>query len=207
MQHCEPGNKPKVSYKFNSKKERYYRSEKAPINIEIGDEDKPDNGESKCYRVTFADATSRRAPGEFLEPNGTHTSFWIRAKEATSKVQLEVNPSYYEGMYSYVLIADGVQLSFPPRYISAKPIPIVLNTGNPNCPPAPLVKNCTIKIFHQGSLIFKDSGDCPCTYDVACNGKCKPGEIECVKPGYPGYCCIPCQLTANKINNLANKIN
>lgn len=208
MQHCDPGNKPKVSYKFNGKNERYYQSNQSPIDVEIGEEDKPDDGESKCYKVTFTDATNRRAAGEFLESNGTQTSFWIRAKVATSEVRLEVDPSFYAGMYAYVLIADGVTLSFPPRYISAASIPIVLNTGNPNCPPAPapLKKNCTIKIFHEGALIFKDQGDCPCIYEVACNGRCKPGEIECPKPDYPGYCCIPCEGTANKINNLANKI-
>jgi hypothetical protein len=44
------------------------------------------------------------------------------------------------------------------------------------------------------------------TYKVSCNGKCLPGEIECPKPGYPGYCCISCQGTASKISNLRSKI-
>lgn len=41
---------------------------------------------------------------------------------------------------------------------------------------------------------------------VTCDDDCPPGQIKCEHPGYPGFCCIPCQGTASKINNLAAKI-
>ncbi len=40
---------------------------------------------------------------------------------------------------------------------------------------------------------------------VSCDG-CPPNHIKCEHPRYPGYCCLPCKETANKINQVANKI-
>lgn len=67
----------------------------------------------------------------------------------------------------------------------------------------------TIKIEDTlGRKLFEDSkmGNSPPTYEVACGDGCPPGYIKCEHPKYPGYCCIPCQGTASKINNLAAKV-
>ncbi|QLE55662.1 hypothetical protein [Nostoc sp. TCL26-01] len=54
----------------------------------------------------------------------------------------------------------------------------------------------TVKILRPGNA----------TWIVTCDDDCKPGEIKCEHPGYPGFCCIPCQATASKINNLAARV-
>jgi hypothetical protein len=57
----------------------------------------------------------------------------------------------------------------------------------------------------NGQQLFEVTGECPINYEVAC-GNCPPGYIECKTNKHPGYCCVPCQKTASKINNLATKV-
>lgn len=77
--------------------------------------------------------------------------------------------------------------------------------------------SCDLTITECGwNLEIKDSkrqvfnkfypGDKPPKVEVACDEECPPGHIKCEHPRYPGYCCIPCKTTAEKINNIANKI-
>lgn len=71
-----------------------------------------------------------------------------------------------------------------------------------------------IQTRHQdGKLTIKDKNNkqfkvssAADGYLIACGDECPPGHIKCKHNGYPGYCCIPCQSTADKINNLANKL-
>jgi hypothetical protein len=56
----------------------------------------------------------------------------------------------------------------------------------------------------NGSLIARVDADAT-PYKVDC-GDCPPGSIKCKCSHYPGYCCIPCQETVNKVNNIAAKI-
>lgn len=65
---------------------------------------------------------------------------------------------------------------------------------------------CKITISSQGKKVFEETGACPVKFKVSCDDDCPPGDIRCEHPGYPGFCCIPCKGTADKINNLANRI-
>lgn len=60
----------------------------------------------------------------------------------------------------------------------------------------------------NGSKLLEDkkTTDSPPTYEVACGENCPEGYIKCETTTYPGYCCLPCKATAEKINNLASKI-
>lgn len=77
--------------------------------------------------------------------------------------------------------------------------------------------SCIYKVVYKNPLynlavtansleIYKNQFKEKPQYSVGCDNDCPKGQIKCVHPGYPGYCCIPCQSTANKLNNLANKI-
>lgn len=57
----------------------------------------------------------------------------------------------------------------------------------------------------QGVEIFKTEVK-ECGEVVTCDDDCPPGHIKCQHSKYPGYCCIPCKQTAEKINDLANRI-
>lgn len=63
-----------------------------------------------------------------------------------------------------------------------------------------------IKITDSKNQVFEDSGKGKVRFQVACGDGCPPGHIKCLTDKYPGYCCVPCKPTANKINNLVNRI-
>lgn len=65
---------------------------------------------------------------------------------------------------------------------------------------------CQITVTSQGGASYKSKKGNKCDFKVACDDECPPGFIKCLKLTYPGYCCLPCKSTANKINNLASKI-
>jgi hypothetical protein len=63
--------------------------------------------------------------------------------------------------------------------------------------------DCIIKVKNKN---FQDTYKCGTEYEVICDDDCPPGHIKCEHNGYPGYCCIPCKSTAERINNLASRI-
>ena len=74
------------------------------------------------------------------------------------------------------------------------------------------LRKCSILIKNPATnqIIFKDQGDCPCDYEIQCDG-CPPGHIKGDSSGYPGYCCLPCseiksglQVIAQHIRSLRN---
>ncbi|MGB3208247.1 MAG: hypothetical protein WBB28_24955 [Crinalium sp.] len=64
------------------------------------------------------------------------------------------------------------------------------------------------KLVVNGRLLDVSGKDkpCPVKYEVACGEDCAEGYVKCPKPTYPGYCCLPCKSTANKVNKLGNKL-
>ncbi|WP_392533759.1 hypothetical protein [Nostoc sp. C117] len=59
----------------------------------------------------------------------------------------------------------------------------------------------------QGTLLFKDYGASPMTYEVKCiRQHCPEGYCECKADGYPGYCCNDCNDTASRIHALTEQV-
>lgn len=52
---------------------------------------------------------------------------------------------------------------------------------------------------------FKDYGLNMPTFKVSC-GDCPEGTKRCESSGYPGFCCIPCDEIATRINRLISRI-
>ena len=64
---------------------------------------------------------------------------------------------------------------------------------------------CEMTVKHNDVIIFKDQGECPCTFTVQC-GDCPEGTIRCDSPGYPGYCCIPCAELAQRVDAMTRRL-
>ena len=43
-------------------------------------------------------------------------------------------------------------------------------------------------------------------YKVYCDDDCPEGSHKCTHKKYPGYCCVPCQKTGDRLKNIANKV-
>lgn len=65
---------------------------------------------------------------------------------------------------------------------------------------------CKLVASSGGKAIYEEIGECPLEFDVVCEKGCPKGQIKCSSDKYPGYCCLPCKPTANKIRALGNKL-
>lgn len=199
--HCKIGDTPKIIYKFKDTPERIFIPNKSPIDVTISFVVNPNlNGETYAWNFSTN-----------LNPRTTLDQMPFRAKGKLTnfKIDFEVNRQIVNG----VEIAEW-QCSF-------KDGDGILITGKavgyyPNDQPTlvkillpgekPLEDICQIKIKDaSGELLFSESGKCPCNYQVACK-ECPPGYIKCVHKRYPGYCCIPCKTTGDRLKNIANKV-
>lgn len=60
----------------------------------------------------------------------------------------------------------------------------------------------------NGTKLYEDkkAGNAPPTYTVACGENCPEGSHKCTHKKYPGYCCVPCKKTGDRLQNIANKV-
>jgi hypothetical protein len=64
-----------------------------------------------------------------------------------------------------------------------------------------------IRVYSSGNLIFKDIQKSPISYRVDCiKQHCPDGFCECKQDAYPGYCCVDCRDTANKIHGMTEQL-
>ena len=69
-----------------------------------------------------------------------------------------------------------------------------------------VVAGCQIVATTESGAVYRSKKGTKCSFEIACDDKCPPDHVRCEINAYPGYCCVPCKPTAEKINNLANKI-
>lgn len=69
-----------------------------------------------------------------------------------------------------------------------------------------IITGCQIIVTTEKGASYKSPKGKDCNFEVACDEDCPPDHVKCEHSAYPGYCCIPCKPTAEKINRLANKI-
>ncbi|MEH2309339.1 hypothetical protein [Nostoc sp.] len=56
-----------------------------------------------------------------------------------------------------------------------------------------------------GKVVFKEFG-IKCNWVVSCDDDCPEGSHKCTHNKYPGYCCVPCKETGDRLKNIANKV-
>jgi hypothetical protein len=139
-----------------------------------------------CIEI-FDKGTKINYASNWIKPQGKTENFDIVYGSQVTVSQGCTN----ENGNSYLILSNG----FKPYFI-----------GNQACGVSFDYFNCSVEVFDQTGFIRKQFGDCPITYKFACGDECPDGHIKCEYPGYPGYCCIPCQATASKIRNLAAKV-
>ncbi|WP_414579595.1 hypothetical protein [Anabaena sp. CCY 9402-a] len=186
---CSGASKAKVSYKNENGVDSVFETTNVPITVEC--EVIPRTGRY-IYTVFFTgyfagscNAGNGEYGGEFTADSyttGTDTPF----------------PTYENcPAFKYEFFIDGTKTS----QIKVTPDRSISQRNNPNYSEGG--KYLTIKNA-QGVQIFKKQVK-DCNYKISCGDDCPDGQIKCTHNKYPGYCCIPCQSTASKINNLASK--
>jgi hypothetical protein len=75
--------------------------------------------------------------------------------------------------------------------------------------------SCTYRIFFGGwtlTITESNSNKIIRTYqsqpifNVTCDDDCPEGSHKCTHNKYPGYCCVPCKETGDRLKNMANKV-
>ena len=202
---CEIGDKPKIKYKFGQGKEQTYESQYAPIEVTTKEipADASDNYNSAGYQITTANYVG-----------GTDTIIIVDHKLITIPRKGQFDPPQY--YLCYILCGQTTYTKYNP--CSSTQAEIDCNTTysrlvsetsftiNPliKCPSANK-KRCSIEVKFNGLIIFQAQGDCPCSYSVQC-GSCPEGSHECKHQAYPGYCCVPCKETGEKLKNIASSV-
>ncbi len=65
----------------------------------------------------------------------------------------------------------------------------------------------TISTVSGGKLYEeKKASNSPPKYTVSCGDNCPEGSHKCTHDKYPGYCCVPCKETGDRLKNMANKV-
>jgi hypothetical protein len=184
--YCNESDKPKVKYKSQSKGERIYESRVSPIEVILEPIKRNEYGSdynAEGYTIKYANGQEGTVINHRLDASGQNIQFWSCGNSDWDNRQ-----------------PDG---TYPVFYPLGSPIASIDTTKK--CPPPIPPQDYAIKIIYEGNVIFRDRSDTQITYEVIC-GNCPPNHIECKTNKYPGYCCIPCQPTASKINNLAAKV-
>jgi hypothetical protein len=194
MEYCNQGDNPIIKYKFGNGGYRFFKSTISPIEV-------------KTKSVPIPSTDSYNNEGFTITANiYNYSSPTITIPIRDYKVtEILPHQPFYGGSNRYVYF----QLCEDDKIDEVTSAALDMSTFQINnqikCTDSKN-KRCSIQVFSEESiLIFQDQGDCPVSVEVQC-GNCPPHNIECKANHYPGYCCIPCESTAQKIHNLANRI-
>lgn len=205
MTYCKAGDKPQIKYKFGNGNERIYKSEFAPIEVI-----------QKGIPVDAKDEYSAEGYGITVNSSNFNGTAIVVSHE---EFVLPPNPDYfpfsggatflflmYCGQTSYYKSNPCTSLVSKALGCVASAYPLGSYTINPNAR-CPIANNqrCSLLVKHKGIIIFQDQGDCPLSISVQC-GNCKEDSHECNHQAYPGYCCVPCKETGEKLKNIASSI-
>lgn len=222
MSYCPDAKKATVDYSFANKKGRYI-SDRTPIEVVTTHEGNNfTGGQCKCmiYIVAATVVQSGREPYEVSKAMIGEILGFKTSKTLQSQVFVGGDPNRYvanlstlcrgftlsgfgcRDRYDWYAVYNDVSLALDFEFTNIK-----IATTSPqildNCGSPPSGR-CTIKVMHNQQNIFTISGSTPCNFNVSCDEECPPGTIRCEQPGYPGYCCLPCEPIATNIKGIAN---
>lgn len=97
-------------------------------------------------------------------------------------------------------LCDGVErLIVQPFSINSGAVTIQINTFAPDDSEGLIIKDLSGKVLFN--LAAKN-----CDYEIICGDNCPQGSHKCTHNKYPGYCCVPCKETGDRLKNIANKV-
>lgn len=208
MPYCLPGQKPKVIYKFANSGEKIYKLDKSPVDVRVSVDLATEDGQLPIRYEIFARDTSTgeirstdiyanrhlvtgsiksiKVYGvyQFDTANGTAYRYWIESVSAS-------------GFYKTIIGLDNGYVG-QNRWIFHE----IKRFDNPSASPD---SKCNLSVIFEDKTIFRDRGECPCNFTVQCTD-CPDGYLRCDAPGYPGYCCIPCDLIAGQIAGIKHQV-
>lgn len=187
MAYCTGKSKATIEYSFGDGKVKLFETGLIPIEVEKVE---PENT-AVCWR--------------FAGQGVGNDSYYEHFACGTS-------PSFVSNGAGLNLFMDGAMIQVSGYYYrfgtnsvnrvsKLTPTNNFLTSGNCDCS-----EECEIKVSKNGQIIFSDKGVCPVKFDVTCDEDCPEGSHKCTHNKYPGYCCLPCEETGQRINNIANKI-
>lgn len=228
MSYCQNKSKAIVNYSFGNGYKDKFTSNLVPIDVSHGRDPADFTGgqcEEVLYRVTaqhtyFLDfdragsfvtvATYQgNIPGKIIGaadqyPTGVFGGFFITT---SSFAVLHRNQEIgFLGFVSANPLLPHSSTDYVYNYIDFGRITNIVRVDNLPDTCGDFKGRCVITVKHQGNTIFTAQGEEPCNFSVACDDDCPPDHIRCEQPRYPGYCCLPCQPIAQRINNLAARI-
>ncbi|WP_373525090.1 hypothetical protein [Nostoc sp.] len=192
-EHCNGVSPAQINYSFDKKPQTKFITKQTPITVETSEVEKIDpNPVGQCWRFT----------GQGVNNNAYYEVFaW--GESPSFKYNGSGHEPYIDGRnvegagYHY---RSGTQ-SVSPSATDA-PRSGFISSGSCAIPP---LKKCKLTVKYNGSTIFEKIGKCPLDYEVICGDDCPKGSRKCTHPKYPGYCCVPCKETGDRLKNIANK--
>lgn len=182
--YCEEGNKPKVEYSFKDKK-GIFISKHSPIEVITLIGLKNSNGDkynAEGFTINFVGGEKRSVINYRTQKGEKEIQYWSCGGSDWDNRQ-----------------PDG---TYPVWYNS----PGILSLDySKKCPPPYPNQDCILTVKYNEIILFSIRGECPLNFNVIC-GNCPQGTQECKHNAYPGYCCIPCESTVQKIKALALKV-
>jgi hypothetical protein len=197
---CEGAKKAKIKITIDDKVEKLIFD--APVDIKNQKTGEPISSDIKCWRFwTTTDGTitfqhyacgteAHYQPDASLRVNGA----WLIVDGVRQR-----GDGYY-----YWSGVDEVNQSHA-RFVSAVKTLDDKGKVSGNCDSC-VVAGCQIIATSVGGAVYKSKKGTKCSFEVVCDEDCPPDHVRCETNAYPGYCCVPCKPTAEKINNLASKI-
>jgi hypothetical protein len=202
--HCS-GSKAKVEYSFNENPKQIYETD-GPIEITTRSEgeDKPllklgssatvpstwSGAEVYLYGIVFSAASYPDCPSVYIEvPIGSAAAGQTLTLIQTPRLNVCTN--------AYIMKVPELNYDNFDRQWKGPNVGIGLKENS---------NKCTIQIINSSGYTFSKAGECPVKYEVACGENCPEGSHKCTHNEYPGYCCVPCKETGDRLKNMANKV-
>lgn len=187
MQYCSIGDsKATVTWKWSGENnQRKYESSKVPVQVDISSVNVAGDSNMGTWTMKTYD-NSTLPPGNPFSYRGTSTE----APQTVNTREIRASGT------NRLLYQDGSVDAGAIRYLDVK------------FTPDPVTKYRITISDVNGNRLFQEEkqSNSPPKYEVACGDSCPPGHHKCKHDKYPGYCCVSCSDTANKIRNLASRM-
>lgn len=202
--HCS-GSKAKIEYTFNGGQKQFYETD-GPVEIATGNsnEDKPllklgssakvpstwGGAEVYLYGIVFTAPSYPNCPSTYYEVSiGIATPEQTLTLIQTSRLNVCTN--------AHIMTVPELGYSNFDRQWNGASVGIGLKENT---------NKSIIQIVNNQGYAFSKAGELPLKYEVSCGNECPEGSHKCTHKKYPGYCCIPCKETGDRLKNIANKV-
>lgn len=193
--HCDDAKKAKIYISPSKGEQTVILSEKPPACYEIVEE-------SPCWEYGGEGLTSN------CEASGTVFTHFHRGSKPKFEVRTSPPNTNFAGCSFAFVILDG-ESNYPSYEGGGAPgTTFVRQTEGENCSTETGEAGFTITVTDESGTIYENffPGKDKPIVEAACDDNCPKGYLKCKSNKYPGYCCLPCKQTANKIRALGAKL-